>query len=400
MAETANIRPAVYQSLPIDNIRPAAHQARKTFDEDSIKALAESIRQEGLIEPIIVRQVGDGYELISGERRLRASKLLGLKTIEAKIIQTGSEAEAAAKGMVENLQREDLNPIEEAEGFAELNRLDPGYWNQPKIAGITGRSQAYISQSLKLLGLPGEILQSIRALILSMSHGLEFLRLDTQEKQLEALKQILAKKLSWEATRKLVSGMLTKKKTPSALSSPPGSHAPADPLADVWADIRNNNSIPAYWEAKYGVHKPAPGHSMTGWFFFAVPIGDNPKEGLAGWFREMADALGIATASYGGHPELPPSRPAATQDSSYLGQPPLSKQKVRLPQTPEEQTELEEIAASSPGPQPIYAWVYGSDSSMSKMTTGKTWADFAVQHPKEGLKQLLESLKIAKEHGL
>src|SRR6266700_8329601 len=82
MAETANIRPAVYQSLPIDNIRPAAHQARKTFDEDSIKALAESIHQEGLIEPIIVRQVGDGYELISGERRLRASKLLGLKTIE------------------------------------------------------------------------------------------------------------------------------------------------------------------------------------------------------------------------------------------------------------------------------------------------------------------------------
>jgi ParB family transcriptional regulator, chromosome partitioning protein len=139
MAETTV---ALFQSIAVDQIRPAAHQARKTFDESSIKALAESMKQEGLLQPITVRIVTSDkwtvigntqdpsnnsspitdhgspitgcYELVSGERRLRAAKLLGWSAIDAKIVQTVSEAEAAAKGLVENLQREDLNPIEEA----------------------------------------------------------------------------------------------------------------------------------------------------------------------------------------------------------------------------------------------------------------------------------------------
>src|SRR5258708_1661604 len=124
MAETT----AVFQSLPIDQIRPAAHQARKTFDDEALNSLSQSMKEEGLIQPITVRLTGEGrgekgeivnpvlsplthlssplYELVSGERRLRAAKLLGWTAIDAKIIQTVSEADAAAKGMVENLQRE------------------------------------------------------------------------------------------------------------------------------------------------------------------------------------------------------------------------------------------------------------------------------------------------------
>src|SRR5579872_5379223 len=105
---------SVFQLIPIDHIRSSPHQARKAFDPDSLRSLADSLQQEGLIQPITVRllpETENAYELVSGERRLRAAKLLGWTTIEAKIIQVISEGEAAAKGLIENLQREDLNPI-------------------------------------------------------------------------------------------------------------------------------------------------------------------------------------------------------------------------------------------------------------------------------------------------
>src|SRR5258708_4823867 len=169
----APVASAVYQQIPLAQIAPSPHQARKDFDPAALQGLADSMKAERLLEPVLVRQVGDSFELISGERRFRAAKLLGWTTIEAKVIQTVSEAEAAAKGMVENLQRADLNPIEEAQGFQALNQLDPDYWDQPKIAKISGRSQEYISLSLKLLGLAPEVAESIRRRILSRSHGLE-----------------------------------------------------------------------------------------------------------------------------------------------------------------------------------------------------------------------------------
>jgi ParB family chromosome partitioning protein len=213
MTETTDVRPtpaAVFQSIPLDQIRPSSHQHRQDFDEASIRSLADSIEVEGLLQPVTVRSVPGGYELIAGERRLRAVKLLGQPVIEARVIAVASEAASAAKGLVENLQSKDLNPIEEAEGFQELNQLDPKYWDQPQIAKVAGKSQGYISQGLKLLQLPQEVVKSIRALILSRSHGLELLRLPTPEKQSETAKLVLDKKLSWEATRKLVDGMLGK----------------------------------------------------------------------------------------------------------------------------------------------------------------------------------------------
>src|SRR5438874_13071161 len=113
-------------------------------------------------QPITVRKLlpmaGDredpGFELVSGERRLRAAKLLGWSTIEARVISVISEGEVAAKGLIENLQREDLNPVEEAEGFSQLNNVDPTYWTHERIAQVTGKSRTYITQSLAILRLP------------------------------------------------------------------------------------------------------------------------------------------------------------------------------------------------------------------------------------------------------
>ena len=137
------------QLVSIAQIKPSPHQARKLFDEENLWKLAESLRQEGLIQPITVRQLlpiaGDredpGYELVSGERRLRAAKLLGWTMIEARVISVISEGEVAAKGLIENLQREDLNAIEESEGFLQLNNVDPTYWTHERIAQVTGKSR-------------------------------------------------------------------------------------------------------------------------------------------------------------------------------------------------------------------------------------------------------------------
>src|SRR5258708_2412338 len=150
-----------FQLIQITQIKPSRHQARKEFSEESLKGLAESMKQEGLQNPITVRQVGDAYELVAGERRLRAAKLLGWNVIESKVIEPVSEGEAAAKGIIENIQREDLNPIDEAEGFANLKNLD-SYCNQEKIAEIAGESHDYISPSLALLEMPTEGIEMVR----------------------------------------------------------------------------------------------------------------------------------------------------------------------------------------------------------------------------------------------
>ncbi len=194
--------------IPIANIRPSRHQARKVFGEDGLLSLALSMDQEGLMQAITVRDLGDGYELISGERRLRAAKKLGWTTIEAKVIHPVSEGEAAAKGLIENLQRENLTPLEEAEGFRDILNLNDAHWDHGQIAKMIGRTRTYVISSLALLSLTPEVMEIFRDLNLSRSHGQELLRLRSPELQLKAAKDIENLKLSWEATRRMVDSLL------------------------------------------------------------------------------------------------------------------------------------------------------------------------------------------------
>src|SRR5262249_932947 len=140
------------------------------------------------------------YELISGERRLRAAKLLGWPAIDARIIQTASEGEAAAKGLIENLQREGLNPIEEAEGFAELKGLD-NYWNQERMGQVSGKAPDYISRSLSLLDLPQEVVEKLRQRNLSREHGIELLRFNNANSQKGLANKIIKGGWSVKQTR-------------------------------------------------------------------------------------------------------------------------------------------------------------------------------------------------------
>ncbi len=253
------------QMVLLAQIKPSPHQARKYFDEETLWKLAESLRQEGLIQPITVRQLlpmaGDredpGFELVSGERRMRAAKLLGWTKIEARVISVISEGEVAAKGLIENLQREDLNPIEEAEGFAQLNTVDPTYWTHERIAQVTGKSRTYVTQSLSVLRLPEAIKEDVRRRTYSRGHALEIARLPGSSLQLSVAKMI-PDRLTREQTRKLIDSILLGKKSlklnkPGVVTSNLVSSKEKDPLEDLWPEFVMNPWIttPGTLRVKY-----------------------------------------------------------------------------------------------------------------------------------------------------
>jgi len=151
------IREAVKGEVPsieIDRIVPGRHQPRRSFDDERIKELADSIRQNGLIQPIVVAQRGDRYEIIVGERRVRAAKIAGLTEIPA-LVKDWSEHKALEIALIENIQREDLNPIEEATAYKLI--LDRDRITQEELSKRIGKSRSYIANMIRLLDLPGKV---------------------------------------------------------------------------------------------------------------------------------------------------------------------------------------------------------------------------------------------------
>jgi len=235
---------------------------------------------------------------VSGERRLRAAKLLDWTSIDAKVIQTVSEGESAAKGLIENLQREDLNPIEEAEGFKELQGLNDDHWTQEQIAKVTGKGRTYITDSLRLLNLPEDVQEDVRRQTLSRSHAIELLRLNNAKEQKRLAAKVGKRGLTVMQTRAIIDRRQGKLPSPqSPLPSGHGSRTrdegPADPLSDLWPALHERQGFApgVDWEARYGAHKPAPGIPLTGWYFFAGSFQGLTKAELSSWFRQMAQAL-------------------------------------------------------------------------------------------------------------
>jgi ParB family transcriptional regulator, chromosome partitioning protein len=146
--------PREYFQCPVDRIQPDPDQPRRKFDKDALDELVESIRGQGVIQPLIVRRQRDGYVLIAGERRWRAAQLAGLKEVPV-VIKEATAKEAFEMALVENLQREDLNPIEEAEAYKRL--IDEHGYTQTEVADRIGRDRSTVTNSLRLLGLPAEV---------------------------------------------------------------------------------------------------------------------------------------------------------------------------------------------------------------------------------------------------
>ena len=183
--------------VTLDQIEPNPNQPRKAFESSSLNELTESIRSSGVIQPVIVRRVGPGYQLIAGERRWRAARQAGLERIPA-IIREATDAESLELALVENLLREDLNPMEEAEAYRSL--LAQFGWTQEQLAQRIGLDRTSIANALRLLRLPDEIQDDLRAGRLTMGHARALLALTTTAEQLKLREEILAHDWSVRAT--------------------------------------------------------------------------------------------------------------------------------------------------------------------------------------------------------
>ena len=185
------------REIPIEEIGPNPNQPRKTFDINGLQELSASMRQSGVLQPVVVRRVGSGYQLIVGERRLRAAKLAGLERLPA-VIREATDAESLELALVENLLREDLNPIEEAEAYQRL--LAEFGWTQEELAGRVGKDRSSIANCLRLLKLPTVIQDDLRAGRLTMGHARALLSLTSAADQLKLREEILAHSWSVRTT--------------------------------------------------------------------------------------------------------------------------------------------------------------------------------------------------------
>jgi ParB family chromosome partitioning protein len=213
----------------IDEIVPNPFQPRKTFDDSSLKELAESIREHGIIQPLIVRRCANGFELIAGERRLRASKLVGLKTVPV-IIRDINDKDMAELAMIENLQREDLHYLEEAQGFHQL--LTNFGMTQEELAKRVGKNQSTIANKLRLLRLAPEVQKVLIDDRLTERHARALLKLEDEVKQQEALAVIRQNSLNVKETEELVEAIL------EDISREIAKKAPKQNIVRVIRDVR------------------------------------------------------------------------------------------------------------------------------------------------------------------
>ncbi len=191
------------RSLDVDSdlLRPNKFQPRTTMDESRIDELARSIRSHGIIQPIVVRRVEDGYEIIAGERRWRASQRAGLLKVPV-VVRDIPEERLLAVALIENIQREDLNPIEEAQAYRRL--VDEYQLTQDQIADAVGKDRSSVANFLRLLKLPHEVRANVGAGALSMGHARALLGLPDEASQLRLSREVVSKSLSVRETEALV----------------------------------------------------------------------------------------------------------------------------------------------------------------------------------------------------
>ena len=196
-AETPN-------EVPVGEILPGAMQPRNGMDDDTLNELAESIRENGIMQPLVVRPREGGYELIAGERRWRAAQMAGLATVPI-VIRDVDDRTALELALVENLQRENLDPIEEAKGYAQL--MDQFDLTQEEIATKVGKNRATVANTLRLIKLPAEVQAYVRDGLFSSGHAKAILGLKNAKDQIAAAKRVIKKELSVRQAEELVAAL-------------------------------------------------------------------------------------------------------------------------------------------------------------------------------------------------
>lgn len=224
--------------VPIEDITPSIVQPRKRFLEDKLQELAASIKEKGIIEPLVVRRSAGNLEIIAGERRWRAAKLAGLKAVPV-IIKTANDAECLELAIIENIQREDLNAIEEAEAYRHLMSFG---LSQDDVARKVGKDRATVANYLRLLKLPAEIKEELLNGTISMGHARAILAIEGHAAQVEALRNIIKNGLSVRQTETLEGGS-SKKSNKKIVANRPDAARLEDELRAIFGakiNIKDN----------------------------------------------------------------------------------------------------------------------------------------------------------------
>jgi len=205
-------------NISVNDLTPNPYQPRIQMDEDSLEELSASIKEKGVVQPIIVRSMGtDKYEIIAGERRFRACKMAGLPEVPA-IVKEVSDADAVAIAIMENIQREDLNAVELARAYNSL--MNEFNLTQEQLAVTVGKSRPSVANTMRLLQLPQEIQEYLLADKITMGHARALLALESKETQIELCKKVMEMALSVRQTEKLVQKMLSQPKTKRVVDVP------------------------------------------------------------------------------------------------------------------------------------------------------------------------------------
>jgi len=208
--------------IQVDDIEPNPHQPRTDFDPKAVSELAQSIREKGVIQPIAVRRFGSGYQLIAGERRFRAARQAELDTVPAIVMDVGTDQEMMELSLIENIQRENLNPIEEAKAYRML--IEECFLTQEEVAERVGKDRSTIANTLRLLALAPEVLDALQSGQISAGHARALLGLDNPDHQIAVCQQIIAQGLSVRRVEALVKAL--KEGTSQAAPKPAASKDP------------------------------------------------------------------------------------------------------------------------------------------------------------------------------
>lgn len=208
----STVQSGAFRNVPLDMIIPNPMQPRRKFEETSLQELAESFKSQGVLQPIIVKKKDNGYILIAGERRFRAARLAGLENIPAIIAEEKDESDMLQMALVENLQREDLNPLEAAEGFRKL--MDDAGLTQNQLGSKVGKSRSAVANSLRLLDLPEKVKEMIRAGKLTEGHARAILSIDDDLARVRLAERIVTENLSVRLAEETARGVKKRKLVP------------------------------------------------------------------------------------------------------------------------------------------------------------------------------------------
>ncbi|HEX4647090.1 MAG TPA: ParB/RepB/Spo0J family partition protein [Verrucomicrobiae bacterium] len=204
------------QRIALERVRPCSMQPRKHFSDEALRELADSIKEQGIVQPLIVRERGGNFELIAGERRWRASQLLGLPEVPV-IVREADDRAVLELALIENLQRENLNPLEEAQGYSQL--IEQFQLKQEEVAAKVGKSRVVVANALRLLKLAEPVQNMIREGRLSVGHAKAILGLPGEKQQKMAAERIVKEELNVRQTEALVSRLLARGTNPK-ISNP------------------------------------------------------------------------------------------------------------------------------------------------------------------------------------